>query len=291
MKTSLIKVYVLGLLFVITFGHSNFFGGRFESQRLLQEAVPDTTMITLPPDFVVLNANLTLYYQFNANSANVAPTGTPPADVTAAPTDATIPPADATVAPTDATIPPADATAAPTDATTLPADTTIPPADATTPTTATIDFYIVLQGNSSIALAFIMNATNDTIDMDSVVCQIANGTIVVADFYLANVSNTTGLLADILDVDQGGTNDWTLVNYSMNATTVIVHISRLQNTGDLLDFVFTGPGNYTIGWAISPDFATDVGVTGATDVILVDNTNATVNAPAEELPVSTEGGV
>jgi hypothetical protein len=265
MKTSLIQIYVLGLLLAITFSQ--------------QAAVTD---ITLPPNFVVITENFTLYYEFNANTTVANSTGN---NTSGNVTNATTPPTDAT----NATTPPTTTTP-PTDVT----NTTTPPTAATDTSnnatnssqnnSQTIDLYMVFQGHNWFGLGFSVNNGNNTIvttdttiapataAFDLVVVEIVNETIVVSDHY----SPIIGL--PIPDTNQGGKNDWTLVNYSMNATIMVVHVTRLQNTGDPLDAVITGPGNYSLLWLWSPSltlqgFQGDGG-RGITNATLVD-TNAT----------------
>jgi hypothetical protein len=148
-------------------------------------------------------------------------------------------------------------------------------------TPATIDLYMVFQGHNWFALGF-GNVANGT---EMIVCEIVNDTIVVSDQYSSNNSLPTP------DTAQNGTSDVTLVDFFMNSTTMIVHITRLQNTSDPLDFVFTGPGNYSITWAYSPsltlqDYQGD-GSRGITNVTL-ENTNGTLNNEPQNLHGGTE---
>jgi hypothetical protein len=246
MKASLITVYVLGLLLAITFSHAQFFD---KSTRLLQAA--DTNMtsvnITLPPDFVVINENLTLYYQFNATPAseNASNATTPVTNTTNSPenaTNATTPSENAiktTTPVTNVTTPPESTTNATTPATNASNNGTT----ANQNNSGTIDLYLVYQGHNWFALGFNIN---DVTGFDYIVFEIVNETIVVSDQHSPNISLPAP------DINQGRTDDWKLVNYSLNATIMIVHVTRLQNTSDPLDFVFTGPGLYRVTWSDSP---------------------------------------
>jgi uncharacterized membrane protein YgcG len=211
--------------------------------------------ITLPPDFVVINSLFTLYYQFDVNSSSVNSTAnTTTANVTNATNSSTN-------------------TSEPLNNETISNQTN----------TATIDLYMVFQGHNWFALGF-GNVANGT---EMIVCEIVNDTIVVSDQYSSNNSLPTP------DTDQNGTSDVTLVDRFMNSTTMIVHVTRLQNTNDPLDFVFTGPGNYNITWAYSPsltlqDYQGD-GARGITTVTL-ENTNGTLNNDTQQLKGSAGGG-
>jgi hypothetical protein len=206
-----------------------------------------TAEIILPPNFVQVSNFLTVYYVFNASSTNSINSTDNSANV-AAGTDQT-------------------------------ATTTIP--DTTIPTTATdnstIDFYLVFLGSSNHWLGLGFGTSMAGSDM--IIVEIVNGVIVVTDRYSPDHFEPE------LDTNQDGNSDLTLVDSTMNETTMVVHIRRLQNTTDPLDCVFTGPGTYSWIWAYNPQMAIsyhgDGGSNGITSVTLVDTTVPVEDATAD----------
>jgi hypothetical protein len=242
-----------------------------------------TTEIILPPNFVVVHSNLTVYYVFNAtNTTNSTDNGTNVTNGTDTIPDATgstdqpatTPTPDTTTPTPDATIPTPDATTPTPDATTPTPDATTPTPDATIPTVstdnttapATIDLYLVFQGHHWFGLGFGTQMAGS----DMIITEIVNDAIVVTDRY------SPDHVPPELDINQGGTSDITLVESTMNETTIVVHVKRLQNTTDPLDFVFTGPGTYSWIWAYNPELTATFhdlgGNKGITMVTLVDTT-------------------
>jgi hypothetical protein len=148
---------------------------------------------------------------------------------------------------------------------------------------STIDLYMVFEGHHRFALGF---GINDTIT-DLIVCDIVNDTIVVSDQHFTE----NGL--PMSDTDKNGTNDVTLVDYFMNSTTMLVHVTRLQNTSDPLDFAFNGPGKYSMKWVYNPrsELPEDEQFehSGLTTATLL-NTNGRLTNDTQQLKNKSEGG-